>query len=271
MAEGISKRNNVTVFGKGSRAFVFAHGFGCDQHMWRYLTPAFEDDYRIILFDYVGAGKSDISAYDSERYSTLEGYAQDVLEVLRELDLKDVIFAGHSVSSIIGALAWLEEPERFSHLIMVAPSPCYLNQLPDYVGGFERADIDGLLDLMDKNFLGWAGFLAPMVMQNSDKPELTGELEESFCSTDPVAAGEFAKATFLSDYRHVLPEVSVPSLILQCSDDVIAPVGVGDYMHERLPCSELRRMKATGHCPHVSHPDETINLIRDYLSSAVHE
>ena len=239
--------------------------------MWRYLTPAFEDDYRIVLFDYVGAGKSDLSAYDPERYATLEGYSQDVVEILRELDLKDVILVGHSVSSIIGALASLEEPDRVSELVMVAPSPCYLNQQPDYIGGFEKDDIDGLLDLMDKNYLGWASFLAPMVMQNPDEPEHTAELEESFCSTDPVTARDFAKATFLSDYRHILPKVHVPSLILQCSEDVIAPLEVGDYMKQNMPVSELRRMAATGHCPHVSHPKETIELIRDYLSPVAHE
>lgn len=271
MTVSVSKRNNVTEFGKGSRVFLLAHGFGCDQNMWRYLTPAFEDEYRIVLFDYVGAGRSDITAYDSERYATLEGYSQDIVEILRELDLRDVIFAGHSVSSMIGALACLREPDRFSQLIMIAPSPCYLNERPDYIGGFEKSDIDGLLDLMEKNYLGWAGFLAPMVMQNPDEPALSGELEASFCSTDPITAGEFAKATFLSDYRHILPEVPVPSLILQCSNDVIAPLEVGDYMHAHLRNSVLRRMEATGHCPHVSHPDETIQLIRDYLSTAVYE
>ncbi len=271
MTKGILKRNNVTVTGHGARTLVLAHGFGCDQNMWRYLTPAFQDDFRIVLFDYVGAGKSDITAYDPERYATLEGYAQDVLEILGALDLKEVVFVGHSVSGMIGALACLQEPERFGQLVMIAPSPCYLNQEPDYIGGFEKADIDGLLDLMDKNYLGWASFLAPMVMQNPDDPELAGELEGSFCSTDPVTARDFAKATFLSDYRHVLPQVSVPSLILQCSDDVIAPIEVGDYMKQQLPLSELRQMAATGHCPHVSHPDETIALIRDYLSPVAHE
>lgn len=239
--------------------------------MWQYIISAFEEDFRIILFDYVGAGKSDISAYDSERYATLEGYSLDITEILREMDLTDVIFIGHSVSSLIGALAYLQEPDRFSHLIMVAPSPCYLNHQPDYIGGFERSDITGLLDLMDKNYLGWASLLAPMVMQNADTPELAKELEQSFCSTDPTAAREFAKATFLSDYRHVLPRITVPSLILQCSDDVIAPLDVGDYMNQNLPVSSLKRMKATGHCPHVSHPEETIELIRDYLSSITHE
>ncbi len=267
MSKEISKRNNVKIFGRGNRFMVFAHGFGCDQNMWRYITPAFEETHRIVVFDYVGTGKSDMSAYDSERYASLEGYSQDILEIFRELDLRDAIFVGHSVSSIIGILACLQEPDRFERMVLVAPSPCYLNDKPDYFGGFERADIDELLDLMDKNYLGWASFLAPMVMKNPENPELTGELEASFCSTDPVTAREFAKATFLSDYRHVLDKVKVPSLILQCSDDVIAPLEVGDYMGGKLAGSVLKRMQATGHCPHMSHPDETIELITDYLST----
>ncbi|HYO77299.1 MAG TPA: alpha/beta hydrolase, partial [Thermoanaerobaculia bacterium] len=188
-------RNNVKVFGNGTQPMLFAHGFGCDQNMWRFVTSAFEDDYRIVLFDYVGAGKSDASAYQPERYSRLDGYADDVLEICAALDLHDVVFVGHSVSSMIGVLAANREPERFSHLIMVGPSPRYIND-EDYVGGFERADIEGLLDLMDKNYIGWASFLAPVIMKNDDRPELTAELHESFCSTDPKIARRFAETTF---------------------------------------------------------------------------
>lgn len=271
MPNKILRRNNVKILGKGSRTVVFAHGFGCDQNMWRFVMPAFEDEFRIVLFDYVGAGKSDISAYDPQRYASLEGYSCDVLEILRALDLHDVIFVGHSVSAMIGILASIAEPARFSHLVMVGPSPCYIDSEPDYKGGFKRNDIEELLDLMDKNYLGWASFLAPVVMQNSETPEHASELEASFCSTDPVTAKAFAKATFLSDYRNVLGEVSVPSLILQCSEDAIAPDEVGDYMHLNIAGSVLKRMKATGHCPHVSHPAETISLIKNYLFRAVDE
>ncbi len=217
-----------------------------------------------MLFDYVGCGKSNLAAYDAGRYSTLSGYAQDVLDVCTELDLKDVIFVGHSVSCIIGVLAANRQPERFSRLIMLGPSPCYINQ-PGYIGGFEREDIAGLLDTMDRNFLGWAQFLAPVVMKNSDHPALAQELEQSFCSTDPDIMRRFAEATFLADNRADLPKVSVPSLILQCTDDSIAPLEVGRYLEGHLPVSTLRVMQATGHCPHMSHPRETIQVIREYL------
>lgn len=248
---------------------LFVHGFGCDQNMWRYVVPAFENDYRIVLMDFVGSGKSDLSAYDPERYSTLEGYAKDILEICAELDLRDIVYVGHSVSGVIGMLSAIEEPERFERLILVGPSPCYTNEPPDYVGGFERSDIQGLLEMMNKNYMGWANFLAPAIMANPEKPGLTQELEESFCSTDPVIARRFAEATFLSDHREMLCSVTTPSLIMQCSEDIIAPVAVGKYLEQNLPKSTLALMKATGHCPHMSHPEETITLIKDYLSQPV--
>lgn len=259
-------RNNVKSWGKGSRTMLFAHGFGCDQNMWRFVAPAFEDDYRIVVFDYVGAGKSDLSAYNSKRYSDLNGYAQDVLEICESLDLKEVIFIGHSVSSMIGVIAALKRPEYFSHLILIGPSPCYIND-DGYLGGFNRKDIDELLDTMDKNYIGWANFLAPAIIKNSDRPELAAELTESFCSTDPKIARQFAMATFLSDNRSDLAKVNTPSLIMQCSDDLIAPLAVGDYLHANLRGSELEVLKATGHCPHMSHPEETISVIQKYLNS----
>ena len=267
MSNAILARNNVKVFGRGTQPMLFAHGFGCDQNMWRYVTPAFENDYRIVLFDYVGSGKSDISAYDAERYSSLGGYAQDVLDVCRALDLRDVIFVGHSVSSMVGVLAANEEPDRFANLIMIGPSPRYINDAPDYVGGFERSDIEGLLETMEKNYIGWANFLAPAIMKNPDRPELSAELETSFCSTDPVIARRFAEATFFADNRGDLASVRVPSLIMQCSDDMIAPLQVGDYLRDTLPGSTLRVLRATGHCPHMSHPEETIRLMKEYLAT----
>jgi len=265
VSEDILKRNNVKVSGRGARPMVFAHGFGCDQNMWRFVAPAFEDDYRVVLFDYVGSGKSDIRAFDPEKYSTLEGYAQDVLDVCRALRLRDVVFVGHSVSSVVGMLASIREPRLFSRLVLVGPSPCYVNDPPGYRGGFERADIAGLLDLMDKNYIGWANFLAPVVAKNPDRPELARELEESFCSTDPRAARRFAETTFLSDNRGDLPKVRVPSLIMQCSEDAVAPPEVGDYLSRHLPSSTLRVLEATGHCPHMSHPEETVRVIKEYL------
>jgi sigma-B regulation protein RsbQ len=257
----------VKVFGKGTQPMLFAHGFGCDQNMWRFVTPAFEEHYRIILFDYVGSGKSDLQAYSPERYATLEGYTGDVLDICAELDLRDVIFVGHSVSTVVGMLASIREPERFARLILVGPSPRYINDPPAYVGGFDRSDIAGLLEVMEKNYIGWANYLAPIVMKNGERPELTRELEESFCSTDPKIARLFAEATFLSDNRDDLPKVPVPSLIMQCSEDSIAPLEVGEYLHRHLPQSTLRLLRATGHCPHMSHPEETVQVIKEYLAA----
>jgi sigma-B regulation protein RsbQ len=266
MEKSIARRNNVRVFGKGTQPMLFAHGFGCDQNMWRFVTPAFEEDYRIVLFDYVGAGKSDVSAYNPERYSSLQGYAQDILDICAELQLNDVILVGHSVSSMTGLLAAVEAPGYFSHIIMVGPSPCYINE-EGYVGGFERRDIEGLLETMEKNYIGWANFLAPNIMGHKERPELGQELVDSFCSTDPVIASQFARATFFSDNRRDLAKLKVPSLILQCSEDIIAPVEVGQYLHRQVPGSTLKVMSATGHCPHMSEPEETIALIKEYLST----
>ncbi len=265
MAVDVLKRNNVKVFGRGTQPMVFAHGFGCDQNMWRFITPAFENDYRIVLFDYVGSGHSDLHAYDRTRYGTLGGYAEDLLDVCRALDLRGAIVVGHSVSGIVAVLAAKREPHRFAQLVLIGPSPRYINDA-DYVGGFDRADIDGLLETMEKNYIGWANYLAPAIMANPDRPELTSELTESFCSTDPVIARRFAEVTFLSDNRGDLADVTIPSLILQCSADVIAPPEVGEYVHRHLPLSTLRVMSATGHCPHMSHPEETIREMKEYLS-----
>jgi sigma-B regulation protein RsbQ len=268
MEKRIALRNNVKTFGKGNQVMMFAHGFGCDQNMWRYITPAFEPDYKIILFDYVGAGKSNLASYNPERYSSLHGYVQDVLEICEELELSNIIFVGHSVSSMIGLLAAVEKPHYFSDIIMVGPSACYLND-GAYVGGFERKDIEGLLETMEKNYIGWANFLAPAIMANQDRPELAQELTESFCSTDPVVANQFARATFFSDNREDLSKLRTRSLILQCSDDIIAPLEVGDYLHRNLSGSTLKVLKAKGHCPHMSEPEETILAMKEYLAVKV--
>lgn len=264
MSNKILKRNNVRVTGNGKQPIVFAHGFGCDQNMWRYITPAFEKEYQIVLFDYVGAGKSDLAAYNKSRYSNLNGYAEDVLEICNELNLQNVIFVGHSVSSMIGLLAAIKQPQLFSNIIFVGPSARYINDT-GYVGGFEEKDILDLLDTMDKNYIGWANFLAPAIMKNPEKPELGQELTDSFCSTDPVIARQFAEVTFLSDNRKDLHKLKVPTLIMQCSDDIIAPLEVGDYLNKQIPNSTLKVMKATGHCPHMSAPDETIRIIKEFL------
>jgi sigma-B regulation protein RsbQ len=261
----VTERNNVALSGPaGGQPMMFAHGFGCDQNMWRHVAPAFADEYRIVLFDHVGAGKSDLSAYDRQKYATLQGYADDILDICRELELRDVIFVGHSVSAMMGVLAAAHEPERFAKLVLVGPSPRYIDDR-DYVGGFTREDIDGLLDQLDSNYLGWSQALAPTIMGRPDRPELGEELTNSFCRTDPEIAKHFARVTFLSDNRADLERIATPTLILQCSDDVIAPTPVGEYVHRRLPNSELVLMNATGHCPNLSAPDETIAAIRGFI------
>jgi sigma-B regulation protein RsbQ len=261
----ILARNNVRVYGQPEgRPIVFAHGFGCDQNMWRFVAPEFEDDHRVVLFDYVGAGGSDLGAYDTSRYGSLSGYAADVVEIAEALDLHDAIFVGHSVSSMIGVLAAQRAPERFGKLVLVGPSPRYIDD-EGYRGGFTQEDIEELLESMDANFLGWSSAMAPAIMGNPDRPELGEELTESFCRTDPDIAARFARATFMSDNRADLSTVRVPTLILQCSDDVIAPESVGDYVHREIEGSVLVQLAATGHCPNLSAPRETIDAIRAFI------
>ncbi len=243
---------------------VLAHGFGCDQSMWRHLIPAFENDFRMVLFDYVGHGKADASAFDRSRYGSLDGYADDVLNICEALAIHDAVFVGHSVSSMIGVLASLEDPRRFSSLVLVGPSPRYVND-GDYVGGFTAGDIDGLLDFLDSNFLGWSSTMAPVIMGNADRPALSEELANSFCRTNPDIAKHFARVTFLSDNRQDLTSVKIPTLILQCSQDAIAPEAVGRYVEKQIPGSTFVQLQASGHCPHLSDPDETIAAIKTFL------
>jgi len=260
----VLKRNNVTVQGKGATPILFAHGFGCDQNMWRLVAPAFLDDYKIILFDHVGAGNSELSAYSPDKYSTLEGYAADILEIAYALELKDIVFVGHSVAAMMGILVARQAPDLFSKLVLVGPSPCYIND-GDYIGGFEKDQIEELLESLETNHLGWSMTMAPVIMGNEDRKELGEELANSFCRTDPAIARQFARTTFLSDTRDIIASVEIPTLILQCSQDVIAPKSVGEYLHERIPQSQLVIMKATGHCPNLSAPEETIAAIKDFL------
>jgi len=259
-------RNCVQVSGVPSgRPIVFAHGFGCDQEMWRFVSPDFEVDHRVVRFDHVGSGNSDLSAYDPEKYGSLRGYAADVVEVVRELGLTDVVYVGHSVSAMIGVLAVQQAPELFGALVMVGPSPRYVDD-GDYVGGFSRTDIAGLLDALDANHLGWSTQMAPVIMGNPERPELAAELTNSFCRTDPDIARQFARVTFLSDNRADLAHVRIPTVVLQCSEDVIAPDVVGQYVHEHIPGSVLTRLAATGHCPNLSAPEETTAAIRAFLA-----
>lgn len=260
----ILKRNNVTVSGQGDTTMVFAHGYGCDQHVWQDMIRSFSNDYKVVSFDYVGAGMSDLSAYSKERYSTLEGYAQDILEIYETLGLRDTILIAHSVSSMIGLLAGIKRPEYFKTIVFLGPSPRYLND-GNYHGGFEKEDLEGLFEMMDNNFLGWSRALAPSIMGNPEHPELGERLTNSFCATDPEIAQQFARVTFLSDNRADLSKLTVPSLTLQCTNDIIAPISVGKYMNENMANNTLVIMEATGHCPHMSAPDETIAAVRDYL------
>ena len=260
-----SERHNVTVTGRpDGQAMVFAHGFGCDQNMWRFVAPAFEDDFRVIMFDYAGAGDADPSAYDAERHGSLDGYAADVVEICRELEVKAGVFVGHSVTSMIGVLADRADPELFDKLVLVSPSPRYIND-EDYVGGFTESDIRELLDSLDSNYLGWSSAMAPVIMGNADRPELGAELTASFCRTDPAIARRFAEVTFLSDNRADLATVQTPALVLQCTDDAIAPVSVGEYVARTMPHGTLVMLDATGHCPNLSAPEATVDAIAAFV------
>lgn len=262
---------NVTVSGpSGAQPMLLAHGFGCDQHMWRHVAPAFADDFRVIAFDLVGAGGSDPAAYDPARHATLQGYADDVLEIIRELDLRDVVFVGHSVSAMIGALAEVAEPDRFDKLVMVSPSPRYIDDAP-YVGGFAEEDILEMLESLESNYLGWSAAMAPAIMSNPERPELGEELTESFCRMDPMVARQFARVTFLTDARAELARVTTPTLVLQCTNDLIAPVAVGAYVRDAVPDGRMTMLEATGHCPHLSAPAETIAAIAAFVRDGTGE
>ena len=264
----VLRRNNVSVTGpEGAPPMVLAHGFGCDQQMWRHVAPVFETDHRVVLFDHVGAGGSDLEAYDPDRYSSLAGYAQDLVEILDALALGPAVVVGHSVSSVIALLAAADRPELFDRLVLVGPSPRYIDD-EGYRGGFSQEEIDELLATMDDNYLGWSQHIAPVIMGTPDRPALGEELTSSFCRTDPVIARRFARATFLSDNRADLARVTTPALVVQCRNDVIAPVEVGEYVHAHLAGSELVVLDANGHCPNLSAPDQLVAAMRDYLTPA---
>lgn len=265
MGTDILKRNNVRITGQGEKTIVFGHGFGCDQQVWNNTITDFEKDYRVVTFDYVGAGSSDKKAYSKERYSTLGGYKQDLLEVCKSLEVEGILFVGHSVSAMIGMLASIERPELMEKMIMIGPSPYYMNE-PGYNGGFERADIDELLDMMETNYMEWAKYLAPVVMQNEQRPKLTEEFEHLLCSNDPMIARQFAEVTFTTDLRDQLEKVTVPTLILQTKFDAIAPAEVGQYVHDHIQGSQLIVMEAVGHNPHLSDSGETVHHIKAYLA-----
>jgi len=254
------------MFGSGVEPIIFVHGFGCDQNVWTRMAPHFADDHHIVVFDHVGAGRSDLAAYDESRYRTLDAYAEDLLQLCDAFDIQKPVVVGHSVGATIAMLAANLEPGRFKGLGMIAPNPCYIND-GDYVGGFEREDVDELLDLLDSNYLGWTSTMAKVLMQHADRNDVEAELTNSFCRTDPDIARHFARVTFLSDHRDALPHLTVPTLLLQTQQDIVAPPSVGDYLHATVPASELVRMDAIGHCPHLSAPDETAGHLGRFIAS----
>lgn len=260
----IQRRNNVHVHGSGPATLFFAHGFGCDQNMWRLLAPTYAERYRVVLFDLVGSGQSDLTAYDRDKYDSLRGYALDTLELVQEFGQGRSLFVGHSVSAMIGMLASIEDPTAFAAQLMIGPSPCYIND-GEYQGGLTRNDIDSLLHTLDSNYLGWASNMGPAIMGAPGQPELGVELTNSFCRTDPDIAKHFARVTFLSDLRSELPKLAVPSLIVQCHDDLIAPRTVGEYMQRVMPRSTLSVISNVGHCPHLSAPSECSNAMNHFL------
>jgi len=261
----VLKRNNVRVHGEGP-PMVFVHGFGCDQAMWRLLAPHFAETHTCILLDLVGSGQSDLAAYDKQKYSTLHGYASDLCEVLAAVTTAPAICVGHSVSSMIGMLANIQSPDQFMAQVMVGPSPCYIND-GNYFGGFERSDIDSLLETLESNYLGWSSNMAPAIMGAPDQPELGVELTNSFCRTDPEIAKQFARVTFLSDHRADLPRLQAPTLVLQCSEDLIAPRAVGDYLQKHIPNCTLRVIDNVGHCPHLSAPSASADAMEQFLQN----
>ena len=261
----VLQRMNVHLAGAGPSAMVFAHGFGCDQNMWRFVEPAFRDRHRTVLFDNVGAGQSDLSAYSSDKYASLDGYAEDLLELGRALKLKDAVFVGHSVSAMIGVIASLKAPDLFERLVLVGPSPRYIDD-GDYRGGFSTSDVEDLLGALADNHMGWSAAMAPAIMGNPDRPELGEELANSFCRTDPQIAREFARVTFMSDNRAELPRITARTLVLQCSDDIIAGTTVGEYVRDQVPGSEIVYLDAVGHCPNLSAPDEVVAAIRAFTA-----
>ena len=264
MLPDVLRRNHVVVSGAPEgRPIVFAHGYGCSQAMWRFVAPAFDADHRVVLFDHVGAGRSDVAAYQPSKYDSLEGYASDLLEILDALELEDAIVVGHSVSAMVAVVAANRDASRIGALVLVGPSPRYTDA-PGYTGGFTQEAIDGLLDSLDANYTGWARGIAPIIMGNADRAGLGVELADSFCATDPEIARHFAHVTFLSDNRRDLPEVTVPTLIIQTQDDVIAPAAVGRYVHAAIPGSVYTEIPVAGRLPHLSGPTHVVAAIRAF-------
>lgn len=266
LTEPLAKRNNIRIQGTGGPTLLFVHGYGCDQRMWRFVAPAFEHTHTTVLMDLVGSGQSDAGAYDYGKYASLDGYARDIVEICETFGFEDVILVGHSVSAMIAGLAAIMAPTRFAKLVMVCPSPRYVDD-ENYVGGFSQADIDDMIRTLNANYLGWSSAIAPVIMGNPDKPELALELSGSFCRNNPAIAKHFAQVTFGSDQRNDLKRIATPTLILQCTDDVLAPLAVGDFVCRQIENSTLKILRATGHCPHLTAPSETLEAMIPFINN----
>lgn len=260
----ILSRHKVEVSGNGEQPIIMLHGFGCNRSMWRHLTPLLESDYRIITFDHAGTTEENVEFYNTSRYTSLDGYAEDIVDICRALELEDAIFVGHSVSAMMGVLAYHRAPDLFSALVMVGPSPCYINK-EDYRGGFEHEDIEELMHALEANYLGWSANMAPAIIGNPDRPELGQELTDSFCRMHPDVAQNFARVTFFSDNREDLQNINIPTLILQTKEDIIAQPEVGRYVHNQIKNSEFVLLDTTGHLPHLSAPQATNAAIMQFL------
>ncbi len=258
----IITRNNVKISGAGEEVLMLSHGYGCSQKMWSLVLPELEKTHRVVLFDHIGSGASEVAYYDKVKYGSLNGYAEDVIEVIQELGIGPVTFVGHSVSAMIGVSAANKRPDLFRGLVLVTPSPCYVNT-GDYVGGFTRDAIEGLIHSLEANFAEWARAIAPVLTGNDSQQGQV--LAESFCQIRPDIAKHFARVTFTSDSRSELPKIDLPVLILQCTDDVIAPEGVGSYVHRQIKGSRLVKLMCTGHCPHLTAPKEFVEALRLHL------
>ncbi|WP_186576055.1 alpha/beta fold hydrolase [Aquibacillus kalidii] len=266
MTQKAITRNNVKVRGTGKQPMIFAPGFNFDQNVWSKVSKEFEKDYQVVLFDYVGFGESDIHAYDPSKYSTITGYVEDLLDICSELNMSEAVFIGHSIGSMIGMLASIKAPNLFSKLIMIGPSPYLQNEPPHYIGGFEKEDLTGLMDMLDKNYMSWATNVAATIVNDPTSSNIATEIEDLFSQNDPYITRKFADVVFFSDNRKYIPQVTVPSFIIQCSDDIFVPTTVAEYMHKHLSNSTITYAKAIGHCPHLSHPNETIDIINEYLN-----
>lgn len=267
VAASVIEQNNVTQSGiDNGPAMIFVHGFGCDQSMWREVAPKFAEGHRVITYDLTGMGQSDLSAYDPHRYGDLRAHAEDLRGIVDALRLDEVVLVGHSVGATIALLAAIEVPEKISRLVLISPSPCFVDDaVSSYRGGFSREDLEGLIAFLDENHMGWSAQMAPTIVGQPEGAVATDELTQSFCRTDPKIAQHFARVTFLSDERKAFEHATRPSLILHCKHDALVPMEVAEWMKDRTPMVTLELLDATGHCPHMTVPHDVVAAMQTYL------